>query len=306
MKIAVMGSGGIGGYFGGFLAERNEVTFIARGAHLAAMRENGLSLSGPRGDKVIDASSATDDPSDIGQVELVLFCVKLYDTESAGELIAPLMGEHSRVLSLQNGVDGPERLAKIFGAGRVLGGSAYVSAHIAAPGQIKYMSEMSRIVFGTLDNKPDSAAEAILAACEGADFNAELSDNVSRVLWSKMVLLAANAGVSSMTRQPVRAVYDDPQSRQVAIDAMGEVAAVAHARGVDLPDDLIAGLIATSEKFPPDMHASMCHDLLAERRIEIDGLSGLIARLGDELNVPVPVNRTIAVALGPYRDGTAS
>ncbi len=236
-------------------------------------------------------------------MDLVLFCVKLYDTESAGELIAPLMGDHSRVLSLQNGVDGPDRLARLFGPERVLAGSAYVSAHIAAPGEIKYLSEMSQMVFGTLDNRRDSAAEEFLAACDGANFIAELSDNVSQVLWSKMVMLAANAGVSSMMRSTVRAVYDDPDARQVAIDAMGEVVAVASARGVDLPADLIAGMVATSDKFPPELRASMCHDLLAERRLEIDGLSGLIARLGAELNVPAPINRTIAAALGPYKDG---
>ncbi len=303
MKIAVMGSGGVGGYFGGCLAKNNDVTFIARGAHLAVMREKGLSLSGPRGELLIDAKTATDDPAGIGPVDLVLFCVKLYDTESAGELIAPLVGDHSRVLSLQNGVDGPDRLARLFGPERVLAGSAYVSAHIAAPGEIKYLSEMSQMVFGTLDNRRDSAAEEFLAACDGANFIAELSDNVSQVLWSKMVMLAANAGVSSMMRSTVRAVYDDPDARQVAIDAMGEVVAVASARGVDLPADLIAGMVATSDKFPPELRASMCHDLLAERRLEIDGLSGLIARLGAELNVPAPINRTIAAALGPYKDG---
>ncbi|NQU71189.1 MAG: 2-dehydropantoate 2-reductase, partial [Rhodospirillales bacterium] len=218
MKIAIMGSGGIGGYFGGCLAARNDVTFIARGAHLAAMRKTGLSLSGPRGDMLIDAKTATDDPADIGPVDLVLFCVKLYDTESAGQLIAPLVGEHSRVLSLQNGIDGPERLARLFGPERVLAGAAYVSAHIAAPGVIKYMSEMSKMVFGTLDNRADSAAEAVLAACDGAGFAAELSNDVSRVLWSKMVMLAANAGISSMMRRPVRAVYDDSETRLLAID----------------------------------------------------------------------------------------
>lgn len=305
MKIAVMGTGGIGGYFGGFLAPHNDVTFIARGTHLEAMRKGGLNIRGPRGELHVDTSTATDDPQSVGPVDLVLFCVKLYDTESAGALIAPMMGKNTRVLSLQNGIDGPERLVDRFGGERVLAGAAYVSAQIANPGHITYLSEMSKIVFGTLDHRKDPVADAFLAACEGANFNAELSENVAEALWTKMVLLAVNAGISSMTRQPVRAIYDDPRARELAIDAMKECLAVARARGIALSDDLIPQLVATSDNFPPDMHASMCHDLLAERRMEIDGLSGLIARLGEELGIPVPIHRTITAALTPFKHGKA-
>ena len=234
MKIAVMGTGGVGGYFGGHLARAHEVAFIARGAHLQAMRAGGLKITGERGDIVLPAVTAADDPANIGPVDVVLFCVKLYDTEAAAEAIRSMVGPDTRVLCLQNGIDGPEKLAARFGEDRVLAGVAYVAASIVAPGVIGYTSDMSRIVFGPMRGAPDGFAAAFAARCREAGFEAEASPKIAVVLWTKLMLLAANAGLSSVSRVPPRAIYDDPLSRAVALEAMAEVRAVAAARGVEI------------------------------------------------------------------------
>ena len=303
MRIAVMGTGGVGGYFGAHLARAHEVAFIARGAHLAAMRARGLLLTGTRGDIALPTVTATDDPASIGPLDLVLFCVKLYDTEAAAEAIRPMMGPETRVLCLQNGIDGPEKLARVFGTERVLAGAAYVAASIVEPGVVRYTSDMSRIVFGPLRGAPDGFAIGFAAHCRDAGFEAEASQNVASVLWTKMMLLAANAGLSSASRKPVRAIYDDPVSRRAALEAMAEVREVAAARGVAIEDGAEARLAALCRTYPMDLYPSMYTDLMAGRRLEIDSLGGLIARLGAALGVPTPVNRTLYAALKPYKDG---
>lgn len=303
MRIAVMGTGGVGGYFGAHLARADEVTFIARGAHLEAMRTRGLTVTGARGDIALPEVTATDDPADVGPVDLVLFCVKLYDTETGAEAIGPMMGPDSRVMGLQNGIDGPEKLASVFGAERVLAGAAYVAANIIEPGVVRYSSDMSRIVFGPIQGAPDEFATGFAARCRDAGFDAEASPTMATVLWTKMMLLAANAGLSSAARKPPRAIYDDPISREIALEAMREVRAVAAARGIAIEDGTEERLASLCDSYPMDLYPSMYNDLMAGRRMELDGLAGLIARLGTELGVPTPVNRTLYAALKPYKDG---
>ena len=303
MRIAVMGTGGIGGYFGGYLAQDNDVTFIARGDHLAAIRENGLRVVSTETDLHIDPAQATDDPGTIEPVDIVLFCVKLYDTLSAAETIAPIVGPDTRVLTLQNGIDGAEQLAGKFGRERVLGGVAYIAAKIDAPGIVSYLPGMTRIVFGTLDSQADPVVEAFLNICEPCPFGAEIADDIQVALWTKMVLLATNAGISATSRLPIRVTFDDEEARAVAVAAFREAEAVARALGVDLPADIVDRLTKASMSFPTDMYASMYHDLMAGKRIEIDGLPGTIVRLGAEHGIPTPVHSTFYGMLKPYRDG---
>jgi 2-dehydropantoate 2-reductase len=306
MRIVVVGAGGVGGYFGGLLAAAgNEVAFVARGPHLEAIRAHGLRLVGPRGETRVK-TPAGDDAGTLGRADIILFCVKLYDTESAGETIGPLMGERTRLISLQNGVDGAQRLARLFGAERVLGGAAFVSAVIAEPGTVRYTSDMSKIVFGRLDGSADGAADAFRDACVASGFEAEHSREIETVLWTKMVLLATNAGLSSATRRPVRACYEDPETRQVAIAALREGEAIARARGIRLPPDIVDRSVERSRSFPPDLYASMYWDLDRGRRMELDGLSGLLVRLGAELGIPTPVHQTLYAVLKPYKDGAST
>lgn len=305
MRIVVMGAGGVGGYFGAYLARAgHEVTFIARGAHLEAIRRNGFRLEGARGDIVLPSVGATDDPATLeGPADVILFAVKLYDTETVGEVIRPIVGPDTMVVNLQNGVDGPDRLASVIGADAVLGGAAYVSALIAEPGIVRYTSDMSKIVFGELDGRVSDRAVAFRDACRDAGFEAEVSSDIRATLWDKFVLLATNAGLTTLLRKPAGEVYTDPEIMSLAEAMMREVVAVAAAEGVRTAPDIVARSVALSKSFPPGMYASMYHDLARGRRIEVASLSGLLARRGAALGVPVPHHQTVWCALKPYVEG---
>lgn len=305
MRIAVIGTGGMGGYYGGLLAGAGQdVTFIARGAHLSAIRANGLKLTGPRGDTHIKPAQATDDPAEVAPVDAVLFCVKLYDAETAAEAIRPMLRPDTMVISLMNGVDGPERIDAIVGAGHALGGAAYASAKIDEPGVVSYRSAMSQLVFGELDGRESKRALAFRDTCAGTGFEAVLSTNIAATLWQKFVLLATNAALTTITRKPAAVVYSDPDLKDLAADLMREVMAVAEAKGVSLPDDTLEKAIALTQSFPPDMYASMYYDLAAGKPLELESFSGLIWRLGSELGVPTPLHRTVYACLKPYAAGT--
>ena len=304
MRIAVMGAGGVGGYFGGYLAAAgHDVTFVARGAHLEAMRARGLRLTGARGDIEVPRVQAVERPEGPAS-DVVLFCVKLYDTEAAGRLIAPLVGPQTLVIGLQNGADGPERLAALYGADRVLGGAAYVSARIAEPGVVSYTSAMSSIAFGRFDGTVTPAMQAFAAACEEAGFGAQISDDIEATLWSKLLLLSTNAALSCLSRCYVAAVYRDPDLHAAAVASMREIQAVARARGIEVGDAAIEQAVALSQGYPDDMTTSMHHDLMAGRRLELDSLAGYVVREGERLGVPTPVNRVAWAALKPYLNGS--
>ena len=307
MKIAVMGAGGLGAYYGAHLARAGEeLAFIARGAHLDAMRRNGLRLLGPRGDIHVNPARAVEDPAEAGPADAVLFCVKLYDVERAGEALKPLMGPDTFVVCTQNGVDGSERLAGVLGAERVLPGAAYVAANIVEPGVVRYASEMSSLIFGEADGRISPRAIRFRDACRNAGFVCEISPDIAKTLWSKLVLLGANAGMTALTRQTVGGVYADPELRAVGADAMREVAAVAQARGVKLDPDVVEKTLALADTFPPQMTTSMHNDLKRGGRLELEHLSGFVAREGDRLGVPAPINRAIFAALKPWKNGPPS
>jgi 2-dehydropantoate 2-reductase len=306
MRIAVVGAGGVGGGFGAALAKAGaDVTFIARGAHLAAMKSAGLKVGGGRGETHLVPTRATDDPADIGRVDIVLFCVKLWDVESAGAHIKPLIGPDTAVIPLQNGIDAAERLIPILGESAVMGGVAQISASITAPGVIQQVGTFMRMIFGELDGKRSKRAEDFLALCLQAGFDATLSEQILTELWMKFILLASNAGIMALARQPIGRLRDDPDLRPIFIAAYREAIDVGRARGVALPADALEKILDFTNHAPPAMKASMALDLERGNRLELPWLSGKVAELGRQLGVPTPTHGMIYAMLKPYIMGGA-
>jgi 2-dehydropantoate 2-reductase len=304
MRIAVIGAGGVGGAFGAALANAGaDVTFVARGAHLKAIRENGLRVEGGRGQTLIKPAQATDEPATIGPVDFVMFCVKLWDVETAGAAIKPLIGPVTAVIPLQNGIDSAERLIPILGARAVMGGVAQISATIAEPGVIRQTGTFMRLIFGELEGGKSARGEAFLALCQKAGFDATHSDQIMTELWMKFILLATNAAITAATRTPVGILRDDPEIFPLFGRASAEVAAVARASGVRIPDDAEQTVVAFTRNAPPAMMASMAHDLIRGNRIELPWLSGKVVALGRELGVPTPVHEILYAVLKPFTEG---
>lgn len=307
MRIAIMGTGGMGGYYGGCLATAgHETGFIARGAHLDAIRGKGLKVIGPRGDMHIHPATATDDPATIGEVDVVLFCVKLYDAETAAERIRPMVGPKTMIVSVMNGVDGPDRIGAVLGRDKVLGGAAYASAKIDEPGVVSYRSDNSMLMFGEMTGGVSDRALAFRDICRAAGFDSDVSEDIEATLWNKFVVLATNAGLTTLVRKPAATVYGDPDLKALAVEMMREVKMIADAKGIAVAPDIIERSVAMTETFPPNMYASMYHDLAAGRRIEVESFSGLIAKLGRELGIPTPHHATVYACLKPYRDGASA
>ena len=306
MRIAVMGTGGVGGYFGAKLAQGgHEVGFVARGAHLAAMRERGLTVESAQGNVLLRDVVATDDPATLAPVDVVMFCVKLWDVEQAATRIAPLVARGGVVIPFQNGVDSPEILARVLGADRVLGGVAYIAASIRAPGIVAHVGSMARLRVGAFDERGAPGARAFAAACAGAGIQAEQVDDIRRAIWEKFVFLVALSGTTTLARQPIGGVRSDPDLRAAFEGSMRETIAVGRARGVALADDFIASQMRALDTLPAEMRSSMLHDLTAGNRLEAAWLCGRVASLAAEANLPAPVNATIYAGLKPYVNGAA-
>jgi len=304
MRIAIMGAGGVGGYYGGRLAQAgHDVTFVTRGEHLRAIQAKGLSLVGAGGDSVVSGAKATDDPTRIAPVDVVLFCVKLFDTEDAARAIKPLLAKGGVCITLQNGVDGQQRIAAVVGGDRVIGGIAFVSALIESPGVIRYHSTSPSIKFGEAGGEMSERAVRFRDACKAAGVDAEVVADIRAALWHKFVGLAVNASLTSLVRKPAGVCYQDPDLLALARAGFEEGAAVAKATGIKLPDDIVEWQVQNHQRFPPGMYASMYHDLARGRRLELDSLSGLIVRKGKELGVPTPFHSMAYACLKPYING---
>jgi 2-dehydropantoate 2-reductase len=304
MKIAIIGAGGVGGTFGAALAKAGaDVWFLARGAHLDAMRTNGLRIVGGRGETHLVPTQATDDPAAIGPADVVLFCVKLWDVESAGEHIRPIVGPATAVIPLQNGIDASERLIPILGAKAVMGGVAQVSATIEGPGVVKQTGTFMRLVFGELAGGRSPRGDAFLKMCLKAGFDADHSDKILTELWLKFIVLATNSAMTAATRRPFGKLRDDPDIMALFEAATKEVVAVGKAKGIALPDDAAKRNMAFLAGAPPTMMASMAHDLIRGNRIELPWLSGKLVALGRELGVPTPTHTVLYGILKPFTDG---
>ncbi|MBI3047167.1 MAG: 2-dehydropantoate 2-reductase [Acidobacteria bacterium] len=305
MKIAVMGSGGLGGLYGGRLAHAGyDVSFIARGAHLAAMEERGLLIENElHGSIHIPRVQATDDPSTVGVVDLVLIAVKLWDTEHAVRAIRPIVGPQTTVISLQNGVVKDDILRREFGNAAAMGGVAYVATQIARPGVIRQTGTMQRFIVGEYDGRRSARAERLLEALVRAGIQAEISDDIRRTLWEKYVFLVGLSGTTAAMRSTIGPIRSNPQTRAFLFELLRETVAVGRAHGVNLPEDYAEQRLAFLDTVPADMTSSMHHDLERGNRLEVAWLSGAVVQLGQAVGVPTPANRTVWDILALYADG---
>jgi 2-dehydropantoate 2-reductase len=305
VRLAIVGAGGVGGYFGGRLAATGnvDVTFVARGAHLNALRATGLRIKSPLGNLQLARASATDDPATIGPVDVVFFAVKLYDTDSAVRLLPPLIGPDTVVIPFQNGVESVDVLTRAVGRPHVAGGTAYVAAVITEPGVIEHTA-MDSLVFGELDGSRSPRLERLLAACEPAGFHPTLSDHINTDIWSKFVRLATFSGLTAVTRCPVGPIRDDADLFAMWQAAGLEAIAVARAKGVALAPRVFDDMIANLQGLPAGAKSSMLQDLERGRRLELPWLSGAVVRMGSETGLETPIHRFITTVLKPHVGGT--
>ena len=304
MKIVFFGSGGIGGYFGARLAAAGEdVHFIARGRHLAAMKSNGLRVNSPLGDVHLETPQATDDPAQCGPADLVVVGVKLYDTEVAAVAIKPLVGPETTVVSFQNGVHAGQVFSDAFGRDKVIGGSSSIATQIQEPGVILHTGTMASMAFGEWDGEESARVVAFLDACKGAGINATISDDINEVIWSKFIFLSSFSGVTCRFRQSIGPIREDAEKLAIYHQALEETFAVAIAKGVNLKTDLVEKRMAFTEGLPVEMYASMYHDLVNGRRLELPWLSGAVVDLGRQLGIETPAHLDFTDALEPFVEG---
>jgi 2-dehydropantoate 2-reductase len=305
MKIAVLGSGGVGGYFGARLAHAGyDVTFVARGKHLAAIRQDGLRIASPLGDLVVKSPNVVEDVSLVKTADLVLVAVKLWDTESAAQSLKPLAEKGASVISFQNGVQKDDILARYLPASSIIGGVCYIAATIGEPGLIVHSGTLQKLAFGEYDGSRSPRVAAFYDACQKAGITAEISDDIKRLIWEKFVFLVGLSGTTTSIRQPIGPIRENPLTRAFLLRVMSEVVAVGRATGVNLPEHFANDRLAFCDTIPATMTSSMHHDLERGNRLELPWLSGAVSGFGSQLNIPTPNNSAIADVLALYTDGT--
>ena len=305
MRIAIMGAGGVGSYFGARLAASGaNVTFVARGAHLSVLQDHGMSLKSPHGDLVLDEVNATDDPSALGPVDVVLLTVKLYDLEAACAAIAPAIGPETMVVPIQNGVSAVEMVCAHIDRRNVVGGLVFIASFVVAPGKVIHRSGVHRLVFGELDGSLSDRVVALRDAGLAAGFDAVASQAIEKDLWAKFVLLGGFGPLSALSRQPIGPVLADPDLRRLYGQSIGEVVEVARAKGIDLAPDIVEEVFRMSESFEPESKASMLEDLEAGKPLEIEWISGTLVTLGRGLGVPTPFHEIAYAAIKPFAMGS--
>jgi 2-dehydropantoate 2-reductase len=300
MRIAVYGAGGVGGYFGGRLAQAGaDVHFIARGPHLRALREHGLRVRSVKGDFEVRAP-ATDDPADVGSCDFVLFCVKTFDTEAAAARLGPLVGEGTAVVSLQNGVENEDKLARAVGEGHVMGGAAFIFAEIAEPGVIVHTGGPTSITFGELDGRASQRAKRLLACCERAGFEAELSASIKTVLWAKLAFICAQAGMTAAVRLPIGEIRTAAAAWAAFNRLVAEVCAVAEVDGNPVPQAAQQRALALAQAAEAGSFSSLHDDLVAGRRMELEALHGFVVRRAARYGLAVPMTEAVYAILQPW------
>jgi 2-dehydropantoate 2-reductase len=306
MRVLIVGAGALGGFYGALLARAgNEVTVLARGAALEAVRDRGLTVDSAAYGSFSQPVVVIADPADAGEVDLIFFAVKAYDLDATARQIAPLVRQGVTLLAVQNGIEHPRQLAAHVGEEAVLPGVVYVSATVTAPGTIVHVGGSGLLQLGDAFGANPERLERIATRFREAGLPVETYSDLWPMLWRKFAAICAMSGLSSLTRLTLAQMFAVPESRQLYRDAMDEVVRVAIARGVDLPDSTADGLMAMLESMPalPE-RGSMAYDLFAGRRLEIETLNGSAVRLGAEIGVPTPINRVITASLLPYKDGT--
>jgi 2-dehydropantoate 2-reductase len=306
MRIGIMAAGAVGGYLGGRLqAAGHDVVFFARGAHLEALRERGLAIESPLGNLHLNVN-ATDNAANVNPVDIVLFAVKLWDTERAGEQLKPVVNRDTRVVTLQNGVDSVERLAPILGSEVVVGGTALIATVIKEPGVISHTSQFAQVRCGRVDGRADDKLASFVAAAKAAGIDIAQSDSIERDRWQKFVFLVGLSGATALTRKPIGAVLADPDTRMFFRALLEEVVAVGRAKGAPLAPDFAEDRFNYATTVPYGMKASMLHDLERGNRLELDWLAGRVVELGRALGVSVPANTSVYAALKLHRAGHGS
>jgi len=301
MRIAVFGSGGVGGYFGGRLAQAGEdIVFIARGEHLKAIRQSGLRVDSIAGDFMIHPAQATDTPAEVGAVDAVLVTVKAWQVSEAAEVMKPMVGPNTMVIPLENGVDAPDQLAAVLGAEHVLGGLCRISVFIAAPGHIKHVAIQPHIAFGELNGRPSERVEVLRQAFARAQgMTVAVPLDIRAALWEKFLFIAAISGVGAVTRQPAGNLRSVPETRTLLLRAMEEIEMVAKARGISLSPDIIQKTMGFIDNMPPATLASMQRDIMDGRPSELEAQNGAVVRLGREVGVSTPTHEFIYASLLP-------
>jgi 2-dehydropantoate 2-reductase len=303
LKIAVMGAGGLGGYYGGMLAKAgNEVSFVARGEHLKAIQQRGLKVTSVHGEFSVQAK-ATSDPAEIGPADLVLFCVKSYDTEEAARAIIPIVETRGSVLTLQNGVDNNEKIGAIVGDGKVLAGAAFIASEVQSPGVIRQSGGPRNVVFGEVEGGITERGMRIYETMKSADIICELSDDIRKALWEKFVWICAMAGMTCLTRLPIGPIVATKETRTMFRQIMEEVTTVARAVGIGIEDGFVDQMMGLASRLEKGATTSMFHDLAAGRRLELQALHGTVVKLGERHGVPIPMNRAVFAALKPHEFG---
>ncbi len=304
MHIAIVGAGGIGGYFGArWIDAGAQVSFVARGAHGAAIRERGLRVTSALGDTIVQPYRVSAEPADIGAADLVVFAVKLPDAESAAAQLKPLLRPDTVVLPLQNGVDVADMLRAQVGAGAVAVGTAHISARIAGPGVIEHVGALARLRFGPLQATQAAALQGLHMLCTQAKVDAEQLADPRRAVWEKFVFLVGLSSLTALTRQPVGIVREHPETRRLLRQVMAETAALARAEGVPLDEAFVEAQVAGADKLPPHVKASMLGDLLAGKPLELPWLAGAVVRRSEQHGLNADANRFVAAALAPYVHG---
>ena len=307
LKIVIFGSGGVGGYFGARLAvSGNDVTFVARGQHLEAIRTRGLRVISPLGDISLPEVRAVDKVASVDRADFLFLTVKLWDTPQAVSQLVPLAKRGAAVISFQNGVEKDAVLLDALPRQSVMGGVSYISAAIQEPGMIRHFGPIQNLVFGEFDGQRSQRALSLLEACEGAGIGARISDQIEREIWEKFVFLVGLSASTAAMRQPIGAIRSNPQTRGFLHDVMRETVTVGRARGVALPEDYAEKRLEFCDTLPAEMTASMLQDLLRGNRLELPWLSGAVAELGRQMGIPVPRNRAVADILALFVDGQKS
>jgi 2-dehydropantoate 2-reductase len=300
MRIAIMGTGGVGGYYGALLVRNGyDVSFIARNAHLQALRNEGLRVKSLHGDFAVAPIKATEDPAEIGPVDLILFTTKTYHTEEAAKAVKPMVAPNTTILPLQNGVDAAERIGSVCGKEHVVGGVTWISAAIEAPGVIGQYSPFRRILLGELDGRLSSRVETIREVLKNTGPTIEVVPNIVEILWTKFVFISSISALGALTRVTVGEYRSIEETAGVLKDAIGEVVSIACARGVTLAADVIARTLSAIADSPSEMKPSMQRDVENGRRSELESLIGIVVRLGKELNVATPVMDFAYASLKP-------
>lgn len=301
MRIAVFGTGAVGGYFGARLVEAGEnVTFIARGQTLAALRGGGLRIASAAGDLQLQRVSATDDPTTVGPVDAILVATKAWQVPDAARALAPMVGPETMVVPLQNGVEAPRQLAEVVGDAHVLGGLARIIARVAAPGRIEHAGRLATVAFGELDNRRSERVTSLAEAfgrAKGAD--AEIPPDIHVAMWEKFLFIAAGSGVGAVTRAPFGVLREMPETRAMVEIVMEEIQAVGVAHGVAVPGDAAQRHLEFLAKLPATGTTSMQRDIAEGRPSELESQLGAVVRLGEERGVPTPVSRVLYYALLP-------